>query len=325
MADLSDVTAFIAARVAAAVYPESHGNANSVSLLPIMMCFGGMGGVVPAPSIAPPAFGQTAPQDVLIYEGWPIGSQLDLDVSGTMLPPGNPQGAPVPRPNGTRANVSIFPYGDASKAPFQILNQTYVIAEPVLGLAVAIDDEQVTLTGTPNPGEIVTIIVDNQFVYSSNAPTLAEMLSQLLAAIQVNYPQASLDGNELTIPFQVNIVVRQGGVGTLGRVLHRVCQSIMISVWAADHNTRSVLAEAIDIELQKKIIVTLPDTSQAKIVYEFTRQIDELQNVTIYRRDLVFDVEYATIETFQGTSITSVTTNTTIEKMPTPQIFKNVC
>jgi hypothetical protein len=50
----------------------------------------------------------------------------------------------------------------------------------------------------------------------------------------------------------------------------------------------------------------MPDQSDAKIVYQRQNTIDDHQNVACYRRDLIFDVEYATVLTVAGTTITSV-------------------
>jgi hypothetical protein len=50
----------------------------------------------------------------------------------------------------------------------------------------------------------------------------------------------------------------------------------------------------------------MPDTSQAVVIYSRTNTIDEQQSQTIYRRDLIYDVEYATVQQFPGYVITSV-------------------
>jgi hypothetical protein len=326
MADISDVTKYIAQQVANAVYPESNGSAYYFSILPALFAgFGGMGGVITAPSIAPAAPGQTVPMDVLIYEGWPVPELLWLDMAGEVESTTSPQSPPAQRANGPRCHVSVFPIGMSTRAPYQIQDNTYVIAPPVLGLTVVTDDEQITITGTPNTGEIVTIIADRQHIFSSNRPTTAGILADLLSQAQLVYPDASLNGSVLTVPFGYSMVVRQGGVGTLGKVVRRQCHSVMVSIWAPDPNSRSVLAAAIDVALKENIVVTLPDTSQAKIVYQRTNISDEQENVTIYRRDLVYDVEYATLETFPGTTITSVTTTlNAFEYGPSPNPQANV-
>jgi hypothetical protein len=293
VADISDVTAYLYQAVINIVYP------NGTS----------------SPSIAPVPVGFSNPADVLIVEGWPIPEQLDLDLAGE-VEAGNPP-KPVPRTNGPRANVSIFPTGASASSTYQILDKTYVLQEPTFGLTVEVSGNSITITGTPNAGEFVTIIADREYIFSEGGSTAAAVLSALLTAAQVDYPNASLSGSTLTVPYNFQLDVRQGGVGLLGKVTHRQCQLVMVTVWAPDHNTRSVLAKAIDAALKSQIVVTMPDSSDAKIVYARTNVSDETQNVTAYRRDLIYEVDYATLETFPGTTITSVQTKITASGDPT--------
>ena len=285
MADLSDVTSFLATTVAAVVYP----NGNT------------------SPSIAPAPVGFTNPMDVRIFEGWPNSDQLDLDLGGKVLSTGTPP-VEIPRPNGPCANVSIFPMAGTGSTMYQVLDKTYIIDPVVLGLTVSVSGGAVTITGTPNVGEFVTIISDRSYVFSATGSSASVVLSALLTQAQVDYPGATLVGDVLTIPFSFAFVVRQGGIGTLGKVTHRQCHPVMVTVWAPDHNTRSVLSSAIDNVLKQHIVVTLPDGTDAKIVYSRTNVTDDHQTVSAYRRDLIYEVEYATLETFSGVTITNVST-----------------
>lgn len=295
MADLSDITAYLASAVTAAVYP------NGTS----------------SPSIAPVPVGFTNPADVRIGEGWPVSEALDLDVAGQVMS-GTP---PVPsaRTNGPCPNVSIYPLPGATSTPFQVLDKTYVVTPPSLGLVVSVVGAAITVTGTPKTGEFLTIVADRQYVFSAGGSTAAAILASLLTQAQVDYPLSSLSGSVLTVPYNYQLEVRQGGVGTLGKVTHRQCQAVMVTVWAPDHNSRSVLAKAIDGVLKQSITVTLSDGTEAKIIYSRTTQSDEAQNVTIYRRDLVYEVEYATLDAFPGTTITSVSTTIAATEYSPPQ------
>jgi hypothetical protein len=284
MADLSDVTAYIASAVAAVVYPNG----------------------TASPSIAPVPVGYTNPADVRIFEGWPVPEQLDLDLAGQVMS-GSPP-VPTGRANGPVPNVSIYPLPGATAIPYQILDKTYVVTPVTLGLTVVVEGNAVTITGTPNAGEFVTIVADREYIFSCGGASASAVLAALLTAAQADYPTASLAGSTLTIPAEYSLVARQGGQATLGKVTHRQRQGVMVTVWAPDHNTRSVLAKAIDGALKQNLVVTLPDGTDALITYQSTTVTDESQNVTVYRRDLNFQVEYATLETFTGTTITAVGT-----------------
>lgn len=291
MADLSDVEQYLAQQAYAAVYPNGTSQ----------------------PSIAPVAPGQTSPMDVVIYNGWPNPQQLDLDMAGNMLPPGNSQASPIPRPGGPRCHVSVNPSGTSSPSTFQILDKTYTIVPAAINLTVTSSgtpgalNTQVTITGTPAAGEFVTVEADgNVFSSQPTDATAAAILSDLLTQAQTVFTGASLNGSVLTIPVTHQFVVRQGGVGTLGKVTHRQRQCFVVGIWTPDHNSRTVIASAIDVLLKETVVATMPDTSEARVTFLRVYQTSEMQNQTIYRRDLYFEVEYATLQEFPGVTVTSV-------------------
>jgi hypothetical protein len=276
MADLSDVTRALEQLVTSAVYPNGIGQ----------------------PSVAG--------MDCRIFEGWPIPAQLDLDVAGQVLT-GTPP-VPTTRPGGKVADISIYPMPGADATVFQILDDTYTIVNPNYGLAApTISGNEITVTGAPVAGEYLTIILDNLNVASSSQPTLVAILNDLVTQINVFGPYtATTDGvDSITIDGWAYLTVRQGSVGTLAKVTHRQRHGVMVTVWAPDHVSRTALAAAIDVLIKENLVVTLPDTSQAVLTYERTNLSDEMQAQTIYRRDLIYLAEYATLQQFPGYVITS--------------------
>ena len=297
MADLEDISTYLAqVAVTGAVYP------NGTS----------------SPSVAG--------MDVRIYEGWPISEQLDLDLQGKMLS-GNPP-MPVDRPGGKVANVSVYPLPGTTSAPYQVLDEVYTIVPVSLGLSVSQSGNTLTVSGTPGTGEFLTLLCDNSFVYSEAGASVSAILSALATAAEVNYPSgvsttviSSTEG-AITIPTTKSLVARQGGIATLGKVISRQKHAFMVSIWAPSQSVRTALSKAIDVAIKSTIRITLPDTSQALVVYSRTSETDDSQNVTLYRRDLVYDVTYATLLTFPGITVTSTQTQlgpiqTTVPVPPT--------
>lgn len=272
MADISDVTAYLAERSAAAVYPAGTDN----------------------PSVAG--------IDCRIFEGWPLGDQLDNDLTGFMM---DALGVKVTRPRGVCANVSVFPMLGAGRPVYQILNETHVIRPPVVTSTVTVEGHVITVTGPLAGGEFLTLVLDHDAVLSRGGANVAAMLSQLAADAQAAGYAATSTATTLTVPFRFEMVVRQGGAGVLGRVVRRQSQSVMVTVWAPTRTTRKALAEAVDIEIKKTPKVAMPDTSQVLITFSRTNVIDDDQAKGLYRRDLIFDVDYATVEQFPGVEITS--------------------
>jgi hypothetical protein len=284
MADISDVTGYLAQAAVNAVYPNGTGQAS------------------------------VAGMDVRVFEGWPIPDQLDLDIGGHMLSLGNPP-VQVSRPGGPAANVSVYPMLGATIEPPQILNNTYTIVPPVFGMGLTVTGTPggtpitVTVSGQPTAGEYLTLIADRQFMYSASATTTASILTQLATQFAVNYSGVTSSATQITIPALFDFAARQGAPGTLARVTHRQHQQIMITTWAPNHTARSVIAAAIDVAIKNQILVVMPDTSTAKVCYSRTNMIDEQTIRTIYRRDLIYEVEYATLFQFPGYVITGPTIN----------------
>jgi hypothetical protein len=276
LADLSDVTAYLYGVSSNAVYPDGIGQPSAAAM------------------------------DCRIFEGWPIPEQLDQDLAGTMLAGSPPR--EVPRPGGPVASISVYPMPGTGVAVPQILDETYVIVRPVFGLTLSASGNTVTLAGQPAAGEYITLVCDDLHVYSQTGSTAAALLSALATAAQADYPATAATPTTLTVPVGRKLIVRQGAAGMLGKVTHRQRHSIMVTVWAPTHAVRAALASAIDVAIKKNIRITLPDTSQALVIYSRTNTSDEQQSSTIYRRDLIYDVEYATLETFPGSVITTVNT-----------------
>lgn len=222
-----------------------------------------------------------------IYPGWPNSTALDADLR-----------------NGD-VHVSVFPVqGSTSKAPLTLDNPQVIVA-PVHGLTAAVASQSITLAGMPTTGEFLTIVADRKRIYSASGASAAAIMSALLAAAQVDYPGASLSGSTLTIP-AVYLDVRIGAPATLANVTHRQKQAFYITVWAPSDALRTLAASLIDVALKKVNVVTFSDTSTGLLTFDRTIVSDLMQRAICYRRDLVFNLEYATLDTFQGVEITTV-------------------
>lgn len=270
MADLSDVTAYLAGRAADAVYPNG----------------------INQPSVAG--------VDVRIFEGWPIPEKLDRDVQGL-----NDNG--TSRASGPAAQVSVYPMSGTGITVYQILDQTYVITPPSITTQISVSDTIITVNGPLAAGEYLTLVLDDAVICSQTGPDVPTMLASLATEVQGHGYTAIATGNQLTVLFGHKMVVRQGGTAVMGRVTHRQKHPVMVTVWAPNPDVRRALASAIDNKIKTANKVSMPDTSQAIVVYNRTLVTDEQQAASIYRRDIIFDVEYATVEEFPGYVITSTT------------------
>jgi len=271
MADISDVTAYLTTAIVAAVYPNGTSQ----------------------PSVAT--------MDVRVFEGWPMPDQFDLDMAGKTLV----NDVPTTRGKGPLANVSVFPMLGTTLASYQIQDNVKVISYPAFGLVVSIVGGVINVSGTPNAGEYLTVVADN-YAFSATGVSAAVIISELATFFATKYTGVSSTASTLTIPYGRTLVVRQGGQGVLGKVTHRQRQAVMITVWSPTHEARTIIAAAVDVAIKANFKVSMPDTSQILILYNRTNIIDDRQMTTIYRRDLVYDIEYATLQQFPGFVVTTV-------------------
>ena len=227
---------------------------------------------------------------ITIGKGWPAPNDL------TEIVAASPQ----------QALVTVFPTPGSAAKVEQVWESPQVIIPAVHGMSATIAGQVATFTGAPGSGEFASLVVDGRYSYSRTGATLAAIMTALIADVIVNYPTATLVGSAITIPSAHTIEARIGAPATMGQVLHRQEQSVMVTVWAPSPMLRTQIAQAIDLAIKANVRVSMPDTSQALVVYERTTIIDQHEVAGIYRRDLVYSVEYATIDQFQAFEVTSV-------------------
>lgn len=238
------------------------------------------------PSILP-ANGSGVP-DVSIARGWPLPASLDAALAA-----GNVQ-------------ITVYPLGGSASQTYQILDETYTIQAAQVATTATLSGNTITVSGQPATGEFLTAIIDDDVIVSQGGVTTAAMLAALAAEAQSKgYPGTSYTATTINIPAGHSLLIRQGGVGVLGKVIHRQKHSIMVSVWAPSDAARTAAAIAADVALKEHIKITMPDTSQCILRYQRTMSTDQQEKATIYRRDLIYEAEFATVEQFPGVTITS--------------------
>jgi len=229
-----------------------------------------------------------------VSRGWPLPACLDADLAAG------------------KAEITIFPLGGASIHTYQIQDETYVVTPPTYGLTiVSIVGNVITVSGQPQTGEYLTIEADGAHIYSQTGATTTALLAALATAAQADYPSATSDATTLTIPYGHSLIVRQGAIGTLGNVTWRQRHSIMVCIWAPSDEIRTAAAKLADSALKKNIKLTMPDTSQCILRYMRTTSSDQQEKAGLYRRDLIYDAEFATVDLFPGYVVTSVTVRIT--------------
>lgn len=275
MADLSDVEQSVVNLIGGLVYPNG----------------------ITAPSTILNDAGQ--PMPVRIFRGWPLPDSLDQDLAEGVL------------------NISIYNNSKDEKntTRFPPDYQTVSLETPTVAASVNAQN-QIVITGAGATGvyQYVTVLVGTRVVVSYSVlatDTAATIATQLAAMITAAYGPASATGGVITVTYGAPYMVALVGVtGVQAAEWRRQITSIIITLWCPSWTVRDNTAKTLEPTFAMTTFLTMPDQFQARFRYLNTTQTDSMsEKVHLYRRDLVYHVEYATTVTDTAWQVTSINDN----------------
>ena len=225
---------------------------------------------------------------VRVYQGWPNPQQLDADLK-----------LPV-------CHVSIYPRPDERNTTRYPKDwQPQSVNAPTLTLTA--NGQQITIGGTVSiPQNAVAFVNGKPYVYAlQGGDTLTSIATALATLIAAAVPSTTSTGPVITLPATARIgALRIGVGGTSIMEVRRQQRTIQITVWADSPTNRDAVMKVIDPMLAATERLTLADTTSARLIYKSSPVTDQFQKEKLYRRDLMYSVEYATTITEADTTIT---------------------
>ena len=215
--------------------------------------------------------------DVRIYGGWPIPENLDADLSVG------------------KANVSVYPTPSERVTTRFPINWHQSTINPKTIILTVTDTTTVTVSGTITTPQTCMVIVNGTgYAYTILA---GDTLTTIAAGIAALIPGASSVGTIVTITgaYRLSANISVPGIGI--RELKRQERVFMVSVWAPSDPIRTAIVAPIDILFAATERFVLPDDYYAILKYHGTRITDSMEKSKLYRRDLLYSVEYATTQT----------------------------
>lgn len=214
---------------------------------------------------------------IRIFRGWPNQSALDADLAAGRL------------------NVSVFP------DPLHQQNTTrypaeYRVAAPVTPtLTVITTPNTATFAGTADPGQLVGLLVDNiAAVHRTQPRDTPELVAAILAADLAPYRFILVSGATVTIPSAHQLIARVVADQPARMEIRRQRQLFRLTAWCPDPATRDACASAIDAALAAITFLNFTDGTYGNLRFHSSTVFDQHQDAALYRRDLVYAVEYAT-------------------------------
>ena len=223
--------------------------------------------------------GLTAPSaitaTVRIFRGWPNAAALDADLAAG------------------RVNVTIFPVPGATRVTTRYpLAPVANPATPTLTVSVA--GNTATFSGTALPGQLAGLLVEGQpYVYRTATGDTPDLVAAILAAaITINHP-AICSGSSVFTPGSVPIA-RTVADATATTELRRQVQTFRLTAWCPTPDLRDATCAALDPVFAATPFLTLADGSAARLTFISTTTFDQSEDASLYRRDLLYAVEFPT-------------------------------
>lgn len=256
MADLADVETTIAALLGAAIYPNGAGQ----------------------PSVA-------AGRNVQIIRGWPADSEK-LDAA---LKAGN-------------CVLSVFPMQGMTRNTTRYQPAWGAFVPVAITLTATFSGATVTIAGTATSGQVIGVASGGTgYAYRCGANDTPATIAAALAAL---IPFATASAGTITLTHGTFTVAQVVSDSASTAEVGRQWDGIQISAWCPDPLSRDALASAAmsalntmqDTNGNFTKHMALPDGSDGIIKFARQYTFDQSQNANLYRRDLIFEVEYPTID-----------------------------
>lgn len=211
-----------------------------------------------------------------VYRGWPEAAALDADLAAGWV------------------NVSVFPESGGRNTT-RYLDEWLVSARVTPTLVGGVVGDAITFSGSADSGQLAGILVDGSTYVRSTEPsdTPALVAADLAAAIREDRI-VLLSGTTIIVPGAAVLRVRVVAEQPAMMQTRRQEQSFRITCWCPDPYTRDATGKVIDTALAQAKFIVLSDGSRGRLLYRGCTVIDQAEDASLYRRDLVYQIEYPT-------------------------------
>jgi hypothetical protein len=220
-----------------------------------------------------------------VYRGWPNSATLNADLSTGAV------------------NVTVLSDNDSGRTTTRYLPEWQTkYAQP--GIMAAVAAQTINIFGGPAVGDVVGALIDGSaYAYRIQAgDTPGLVASNLNQLIQAEFP-ATVQMSTIVIPGARSIEVRVVCDNSTSFESRRQEKDVRIICWCPTPQIRDSVASAIDTAIDQIGFIGLSDDTNARIIYQRTASFDQAQNALLYRRDLVYTVEYPTVTIIEQPSM----------------------
>jgi len=228
---------------------------------------------------------------VKIYPGWPVPEALQHDID-----------------NGG-VHISVWPLPTERKINTALGRPGQTISKGKPTLQFRVNGSLINVDGIASAPVNVRVSLDDRtyFFHFQTGTTAEKVIEKLSSELPGTFTVLS----KLCVLVVNQISVYATTTGTAVRELRRQLKDFQVTVWAPTPELRGRIGTAIDTALSAKCHIDLKDGAPAQLLYARQFDSDRSENWHVYRRDLVFSVNYATTQTITAPGVinTVVTLN----------------
>lgn len=227
--------------------------------------------------------------DVFVYAGWPQPQRLETDL------------------NAGKCHISVYPLSTEKKMTESLGRPWRVISKGASTITATVSGQQITLSGTVSTPTNINIYSNKQ--HHCYAVQSGDTLTTIATALSALVAGASNSGPVITMPATAAFSVRVGTLDTVGRILRRQQKDFQITVWTGTPSLRETIASAVDNGLSAYTALSTTDGSPTVLQYKRSLQSDTSQSYLVYRHDMIFTVDFSTMQTDTATQVVAPTMN----------------
>jgi hypothetical protein len=212
-----------------------------------------------------------------IYRGWPNAPALDADLAAGVV------------------NISVFSDSGDQRNTTRWLHGGITPSVAVPTLTVLNDASGVTFGGAGGAGQLAGVLADNYAaVHRLGAADTPGQVAAILAAMLRAARATVLSGSTISVPGANRLLGRVFADQPHLRETRRQRMGFLLTCWCPDPASRDAVGSALDAAISAQEFLPLPDGTVGRLRFRSSVARDRGEDAALYRRDLRYDVDYAT-------------------------------
>ncbi len=213
---------------------------------------------------------------VRVFRGWPDASEEDEDLANGIV------------------NVSVSPVEGMTANKDRFDTEWYTVVPAAPTLTASASGDTATFGGAAGVQQLAGIRIGSKAysVVLGAQDDPADAAAMLAAQV----PGALATGSQVQVPGS-RMEARVQGFATVQREIDRDEQVFRIAMWCPSQPSRDAVASALRPALSGRDFLPLPEHTEGRLKYRSTYGYERMTKTDLWRRDLLYSVEYPTVET----------------------------